>query len=115
MAAQQRPGDIVDLVTQNVLIITGTEDNKATPWNEECVPVWEKAGGKVTRPEEYLDPALIFPIDDQKQLTEQVNGYLDEGGNITFLTFKDTDHMESARKFFYIESARDWLFKQVKA
>ncbi len=115
IAGQQRPSDVVDLAKQNVLIITGTEDQKATPWNEECVPLWEKAGGKVTRPKEFLDPALIFPVDDQKKLTDQINGYIDEGGNITFLTFANTDHMQSCRKFFYIKAARDWLFKQVKA
>jgi predicted peptidase len=115
IAGQQRPGDVVDLARQKVLILTGTEDNKATPWNEKCVPVWEHAGGKVTRPAERLDPALIFPVEDQKQLTEQVNGYLNQGGNITFLTFQGVDHMQSSRKFFYIKAAKDWLFKQVKA
>jgi predicted peptidase len=115
IAGQQRPGDMVDLAKQNVLIITGTEDGKATPWNEKCVPVWEHAGGKVTRPAERLDPALIFPVDDQKQLTAQIDGYLGKGGNITFLTFANVDHMGSARKFFHIKAARDWLFRQVKA
>ncbi len=115
IAGQQRPGDVVDLAKQNLLIITGTEDGKATPWNEKCVPVWEKAGAKVTRPQERLDPALIFPVDDQKELTEQIDGYLGKGGNITFLTFANVDHMGSARKFFYIKAARDWLFKQRKA
>jgi predicted peptidase len=115
IAGQQRPGDVVDLAKQNVLIITGTEDGKATPWNEKCVPVWEHAGAKVTRPEERLDPALIFPVDDQTKLSEQVNGYLGKGGNITFLTFANVDHMGSARRFFYIKAARNWLFKQHKA
>jgi predicted peptidase len=115
IAGQQRPSDVVDLARQKVLIITGTEDNKATPWNEKCVPVWEQAGGKVTRPDERLDPALIFPVDKQQKLTDQVNGYLAKGGNITFLTFANTDHMQSARRFFYIKAARDWLFEQVKA
>ena len=115
IAGQQRPSDVVTLAHQNVLIITGTEDGKATPWNEKCVPVWQQAGAKVTRPAERLDPALIFPIDNQKKLTDQVNNYLAEGGNITFLTFQDVDHMGSARKFFYINAARDWLFRQVKA
>jgi len=115
IAGQQRPSDVVDLAKQNVLIITGTEDHKATPWNEKCVPVWEQAGGKVTRLEEHLDPALIFPVDDQKKLTDQINSYLGRGGNITFLTFANVDHMQSARKFFYIKAAKDWLFKQVKA
>jgi len=115
IAGQQRPGDMVDLANQNVLIITGAEDGKATPWNEKCVPVWERAGAKVTRPEERLDPALIFPIDHQKKLTDQINGYIDKGGNITFLTFAHVDHMGSARKFFHIRAAKDWLFKQVKA
>ena len=115
IAGQQRPSDLVELATQKVLIITGTEDNKATPWNEKCVPVWEQAGAKVTRPKERLDPALIFPVDKQQPLTEQINGYLAEGGNITFLTFQGVDHMQSARKFFYIKAARDWLFSQVKA
>jgi predicted peptidase len=115
IAGQQRPSDMVDLAKQNVLIITGTEDGKATPWNEKCVPIWEHAGAKVTRPDARLDPALIFPVDNQKQLTDQINHYLDEAGNITFLTFANVDHMQSARKFFYIKAARDWLFRQVKA
>ena len=115
IAGQQRPSDLVDLAKQKVLIITGTEDNKATPWNEKCVPVWEQAGAKVTRPEERLDPALIFPIDDQSKLTAQINGYLGKGGNITFLTFADVDHPGSAAKFFYIKAARNWLFQQRKA
>jgi predicted peptidase len=114
MAGQQRPNDVVTLAKQNVMIITGSNDNKATPWNEKCVPVWEKAGAKVTRPKELLDPALIFPIDDQKKLTEQVNGYIAEGGNITFMTFDGVDHMASARKFFHIKAARDWLFSHHK-
>jgi len=114
IAGQQRPADVVELAKQNVLIITGSEDNKATPWNEKCVPVWEKAGAKVTRPKELLDPALIFPVTDQKKLNDQVNGYLERGGNITFLTFDGVDHMGSARKFFYIEAARQWLFRQHK-
>jgi predicted peptidase len=114
IAGQQRPGDLVDLAKQHLLIITGTEDQKATPWNEECVPVWEHAGGKVTRPEERLDPALIFPVDNQKKLTDQINGYIDKGGNITFLTFANVDHMKSCRAFFHIKAARDWLFNQVK-
>ncbi len=115
IAGQQRPSDVVTLAHQNVLIITGTEDGKATPWNEKCVPVWEQAGAKVTRPAERLDPALIFPVDRQQKLTDRVNGYLGKGGNITFLTFQGVDHMGSARKFFYINAARDWLFRQVKA
>jgi predicted peptidase len=114
MAGQQRPNDVVTLAKQNVLIITGSDDNKATPWNEKCVPVWEKAGAKVTRPKELLDPELIFPVDDQKKLNDQVNGYLGKGGNITFLTFDGVDHMGSARKFFYIKAARDWLFSHQK-
>jgi predicted peptidase len=115
IAGQQRPADVVDLAHQKVLIITGTQDGKATPWNEKSVPVWEKAGGKVTRPAERLDAALIFPIDQQQKLTEQINGYLGKGANITFLTFQDVDHGGSARKFFHIRAAKDWLFKQVKA
>ena len=115
IAGQQRPSDVVDLAKQKVLIITGTEDNKATPWNEKCIPVWEHAGGKVTRPAEFLDANLIFPVTDQKQLTEQFNGYLGKGGNITFLTFDKVDHMGSARKFFYIKAARNWLFAQKRA
>lgn len=115
IAGQQRPKDVMTLANQKLLIITGSEDNKATPWNEKCVPVWEQQGAQVTRPKELLDPALIFPINDQRKLTEQVNHYLDEGGNITFLTFKGIDHMASARKFFYINAARAWLFKQKKA
>lgn len=114
IAGQQRPSNVVDLAKQNVLIITGREDAKATPWNEKCIPVWQKAGAKVTRPEELLDPALIFPIDDQKKLSSQIDGYLDKGGNITFLTFASVDHMGSARKFFYIQSVRNWLFRQRK-
>jgi predicted peptidase len=115
IAGQQRPSDVVDLAKQNVLIITGTLDGNATPTNEKCVPIWEKAGGKVTRPEERLDAALIFPTDDQKKLSDQIDGYLDKGGNITFLTFANIDHMASMRKFFYIKAARNWLFKQRKA
>jgi len=114
IAGQQRPSDVVDLAKQNVLIITGSHDNKATPWNEKCVPIWEHAGAKVTRPKELLDPELIFPLDNQQKLNDQVNGYLGKGGNITFLTFANVDHMGSARKFFYIKAARDWLFKQSK-
>lgn len=115
IAGQQRPSDVVTLAHQKLLIITGSEDNKATPWNEKCVPVWEHAGARVTRPAEYLDPSLIFPIENQQKLDNQVNGYLAQGGNITFLTFNGVDHMGSARKFFYIKAARDWLLKQVKA
>jgi predicted peptidase len=115
IAGQQRPSDVVDLAKQKVLIITGTEDAKATPWNEKCVPVWEHAGGKVIRPEERLDPALIFPVEGQQKLTAQIDGYLAKGGNITYLTFANTDHLQSARRFFYIRAARDWLFNQVKA
>jgi len=115
IAGQQRPSDVVTLAHQNLLIITGTEDGKATPWNEKCVPVWEKAGAKVTRPKEFLDPSLIFPVDDQAKLNSQVNGYIGKGGNITFLTFDKVDHMGSQRKFFYIKAAREWLFKQRKA
>lgn len=114
IAGQQRPSDVVALAKQKVLIITGTEDNKATPWNEKCVPVWRNAGAKVTRPAEQLDPALIFPVNNQKVLSNQINGYLNKDSNITFLTFKGVDHMGSARKFFYINAARDWLFRQVK-
>jgi predicted peptidase len=115
IAGQQRPADVVALAHQNVLIITGAEDDKATPWNEKCVPVWEQAGARVVRPAARLDPALIFPADDQKKLTGQIDSYLGEGGNITFLTFAGVDHMASARKFFYIRAARDWLFRQVRA
>jgi predicted peptidase len=115
IAGQQRPGDVVTLANQNLLIITGTEDNKATPWNEKCVPVWEAAGAKVTRAAERLDPAMIFPIDNQQDLTGKIDGYLAKGGNITFLTFEGVDHMGSARKFFHIKTARDWLFRQSKS
>ncbi|GAN96014.1 hypothetical protein Geu3261_0045_016 [Komagataeibacter europaeus NBRC 3261] len=115
IAGQQRPGDLVPLASQKVLIITGSEDDKATPWNEKCIPVWEQAGGRVVRPAERLDPALIFPLDRQQKLTDQVNSYLVHDANITFLTFEGVDHMGSARKFFYIKAARDWLFRQVKA
>ena len=115
IAGQQRPSDMVTLAKQNVLIITGADDNKATPWNEECVPVWEHAGARVTRPKELLDPALIFPIENQQKLNTQINGYIAKGGNITFLTFANVDHMGSARKFFHIQAARDWLFSHVKA
>lgn len=114
VAGQQRPSDVVALARQKVLIITGTDDGKATPWNEQCVPIWEHAGGKVTRPADRLDPALIFPVERQQQLTAQIDGYLGQGGNITFLTFEGVDHMASARKFFHIQAARDWLFGQVK-
>lgn len=114
IAGQQRPQDLVTLAHQNVLIITGSADDKATPWNEKCVPVWRQAGAKVTRPAELLDPALIFPIEEQNKLNAQVNDYLNEGGNITFLTFDGVDHMASARKFFYIKAAREWLFRQAK-
>ncbi|WP_206243477.1 alpha/beta hydrolase-fold protein [Novosphingobium terrae] len=114
IAGQQRPEDVATLADQKLLIITGTEDGKATPWNEKCVPVWQQHGAKVTRPAEKLDPALIFPVERQQALTAQVDGYLGKGGNITFLTFQGVDHMGSARKFFYIKAARDWLFRQVK-
>ena len=112
IAGQQRPADVVTLANQKLLIITGSEDDKATPWNEKCVPVWEKAGANVVRPKESLDPALIFPVDEQQKLTDQINNYLQQNGNITFLTFKEVDHMGSARKFFYITVARNWLFSQ---
>ncbi|WP_241645921.1 prolyl oligopeptidase family serine peptidase [Rosenbergiella metrosideri] len=115
IAGQQRPNDLVTLAQQKVLIITGSDDTKSTPWNEKCVPVWEQSGAKVIRPTEMLDPDLIFPISQQQTLNSQVKNYLAEGGNITFLTFKGVDHMASARKFFYIESAREWLFRQSKA
>ncbi|GAB6854128.1 hypothetical protein JCM15831A_11520 [Asaia astilbis] len=114
IAGQERPADMISLAHQNVLIITGSEDDKATPWNEKCVPVWQKAGGKVTRPTELLDPATIFPIDQQQALSHKINDYLGQGGNITFLTFDGVDHLGSCRKFFYIEAARDWLFRQRK-
>ena len=78
------------------------------------MPVWAQAGAKVTRPAARLDPALIFPVEDQHQLTGQIDSYLAEDGNITFLTFQGVDHMGSARKFFYIEAARNWLFAQVR-
>lgn len=115
IAGQQRPTDVVPLAHQKVLIITGTEDNKATPWNEDCIPLWEQAGGKVVRPKDYLDPGLIFPIEKQQKLTAQINSYLAQKANITFLTFQGVDHMGSARKFFHIQAARDWLLSQVKA
>lgn len=115
IAGQQRPADVVTLAHQNVLIITGDRDDKATPWNEACVPVWKSAGARVTRPKETLDPTLIFPVDHQEKLTRQIDGYLAEGGNITFLTFAGVDHMGSARKFFHIRAARDWLFSKAKA
>ena len=114
IAGQQRPSDLIPLAHQNLLIITGTLDNKATPWNEKCVPVWREAGARVIRPDERLDPALIFPTDRQDALNRQVDGYLSQGGNITFLTFEGVDHMGSARKFFHIRAARDWLFRQRK-
>ncbi|WP_337065224.1 prolyl oligopeptidase family serine peptidase [Rouxiella badensis] len=114
IAGQQRPKDVVTLADQKLLIITGSEDTKATPWNEKCVPVWEQAGAKVVRPSELLEPALIFPITQQQTLNNQVKKYLDEKGNITFLTFRGIDHMASARKFFYIQTAREWLFSQSK-
>lgn len=115
IAGQQRPADVVTLADQKLLIITGSDDNKATPWNEKCVPVWEHAGARVIRPKALMDPSLIFPIDDQQKLTDQIKGYLAKKGNITFLTFEGVDHMASARKFFYINAAREWLFEQAKA
>ncbi len=115
IAGQQRPADVVGLASQKALIITGSEDDKATPWNERCVPVWQQAGAKVTRPAAQLDPALIFPVNGQEDLTRQVNSYLAEGGNITLLTVQGVDHMGSARKFFYIKAARDWLFAQARS
>jgi predicted peptidase len=114
IAGQQRPKDLETLAHQKLLILTGSDDVKATPWNEKCVPVWEQAGGKVTRPAELLDASAIFPIERQQALNDVVNGYIQEGGNITFLTFAHVDHMESARKFFYIKAARDWLISQRK-
>lgn len=114
IAGQQRPADVMPLTQQNLLIITGSEDEKSTSWNERCVPGWRAAGGKVTRPGERLDPALIFPVERQQKLDDQVNGYIAQGGNITFLTFDGVDHMGAARKFFYIKAARDWLFGQNK-
>jgi len=115
IAGQQRPEDLIPMAKQNVMIITGSDDVKATPWNEKTVPLWRASGGEVTRPDTLLDPSLIFPLADQKKLNDQVQGYLDEGGNITFLTFNGVDHMGSARKFFYIQAARDWLFSHRKA
>lgn len=114
IAGQQRPADMLPLAHQKILIITGSEDDKATPWNEKCLPLWEQVGGKVVRPKEYLDPALIFPIDRQEKLTNQIKHYLAQNGNITFLTFQGVDHMGSARKFFHIQAARDWLLEQAK-
>ncbi|WP_254919492.1 prolyl oligopeptidase family serine peptidase [Pantoea sp. VS1] len=114
VAGQQRPKDVVTLADQKLLIITGSEDGKATPWNEKCLPVWKQAGARITRPEELLDPALIFPVSSQQKLTGQFKRYLSEGGNITFLTFEGVGHMASARKFFHIQSARSWLFSQKK-
>jgi hypothetical protein len=64
---------------------------------------------------ERLDPALIFPIDRQNKLTDQVEGRLAEGDNITFLTSQGVDHMASARKFVYLRDARARLFGQQKA
>ncbi len=115
IAGQQRPADVMPLAHQNLLIITGSEDDKSTSWNERCVPGWRSAGGKVTRPAEGLDPALIFPVERQGKLDDQVNGYIAQGGNITFLTFDGVDHMGAARKFLYIKAARDWLFGQNKS
>ncbi len=115
IAGQQRPADVIDLAKGKALIITGESDDKATPWNEKCVPAWEHAGAKVVRPAERLDPSLIFPVEDQGKLSDQVNGYLGKGGNITFLTFANVDHMGSAAKFFYIKAARDWMLAQTKA
>ena len=102
ISGQQRPADVVDLAKGKALIITGELDNKATPWNEKCA-VWEHAGAKVTRPQQLLDASRIFPIEDQTKLNDQVNGYLNQGGNITFLTFANVDHMGLAAKFFYIK------------
>lgn len=115
IAGQQRPKDLVDLAHQNLLIITGTTDDKATPWNEKCCEEWKKLGGKVTRPTTWLDKNTMFPVEDQKdKLTPQIEGYLAEGSNITYLTFEDVDHMESCRAFFHIRAAKDWLFTHVK-
>lgn len=115
IAGQQRPDDVATLAKQKILIITGAEDDKATSWNERCVPVWDAAGGTVTRPAKHLDPASIFPVDRQKTLTEQVDSYLARGANITFLTFEGVDHMGSACKFFHVDAARNWLLKQSRA
>ena len=112
IAGQQRPADMVTLAHQNVLILTGSRDNKATPWNEKCVPVWRQAGAKVTRPATLFDPSLIFPVGEQKALTAQIDQQIAAGGNITFLTFDGVDHMGSAHKLFYAHAARDWLFRQ---
>lgn len=114
IAGQQRPSDLVDLATQKVLIITGEKDHKSTLWNEKCVPVWREAGSIVVRPSELFDASLIFPLDEQDELSSQLNQYLDENANITFFTFANVDHMEAARKFFYIKAAKNWLFRQIR-
>ncbi len=115
IAGQQRPADVAPLARQKLLILTGSQDDKATGWNEKCVPVWQAGGGRVTRPAARLDPALIFPVDRQQRLTDRIEAELGKGGNITFLTFDGVDHMGSARKFFHIGAARDWLFRQSRA
>lgn len=79
IAGQQRPSDVVDLAKQNGLTSPARRTIKATPWNGKCAPVWKHAGGRVTRPEERLDPALIFTVDDQGELSELINGYLGNG------------------------------------
>ncbi len=84
IAGQQRPSDVVALAHQNVLIITGSRDDKATPWNEKCIPVWREAGAKVTRPPDLPDPSLIFPIGAQTKLSRQIDQQIGAGGNITF-------------------------------
>jgi hypothetical protein len=60
----------------------------------------------VIAPADYAAPALPAAWIELR---------MDQGGNITFLTFQGVDHMASARKFFHIKAARDWLFRQVKA
>lgn len=115
IAGQQRPRDVVNLAKQKVLIITGDRDQKATPWNEKCLPVWEKAGGVVVRPSKLFNASQIFPVDKQEKLTADLDQYLDKDANVSFFTFAGVDHMESARKFFYINAAKNWLFRQTKA
>jgi hypothetical protein len=83
--------------------------------NKICVPLWKAAECDVTRTAATFDPALNFPVDHQHALTNQVERESDKGGYITCLTSDGIDHMGTARKFFHIKAARDWLFRQTKS
>lgn len=69
-AAQQRPKNLIGLAMQKVLIITGTLDGKAATWDERWYEKWAKHSAKLTRPIPWLNRDLIFPVEDQKELTE---------------------------------------------